>query len=194
MYRYIKGTVEEIGLDYVVIESFGIGYKINTSSNTIYNIKKGQSVKLYTRLIVKEDDMSICGFLTEEELSMFELLNSVSKIGPKLALGILSFAPVKQLGGFILSGDINSISKAPGVGKKTAERIVLELKDKIDKNNVEYEISLFSNETIQIDEAVEALIALGYSPKEAKNAADIVRKDSKNTEDLIKKALTYLMK
>ncbi|OPJ56759.1 Holliday junction branch migration protein RuvA [Alkalithermobacter paradoxus] len=194
MYQYIKGIVEEIGIDYIVIECFGIGYRINTSSSTIYNSKKGQEVKIYTKLIVREDDMSLCGFTTKEELSMFELLNSVSKIGPKVALGILSFAEPKKLGGFILSGDINAISKAPGVGKKTAERIVLELKDKIDKSNVEYQNTLFSNQVVEIDEAVAALVALGYSPQEANQAADKVKKDSNSTEELIKKSLRYLMK
>ena len=151
--------------------------------------------KIYTKLIVREDDMSLCGFSTKEEMQMFELLTSVSKIGPKVGLGILSFGTPGQLGAYILSEDVAKLSKAPGVGKKTAERIVLELKDKIDKNNVEFEPTLLSNAPIAVskDEAVDALVALGYSPVEAKEAVDKCKKDGLNTEDIIKKSLTYIM-
>lgn len=194
MYEYIKGIIEEINIDYLVLECFGIGYKINTSQNTIAEIKKGQEAKIYTRLIVREDDMSMCGFKTKEELKMFDLLTSVSKIGPKVALSILSFATPKKLSAYILSQDTNSLSKAPGVGKKTAERIVLELKDKVDKSNAEFEITLFSSDPMETDEAVAALIALGYSSQESKEAVNICKKDSFGTEDLIKKTLKYLMK
>ena len=145
MYSYIKGTVEEINLDYIVIDNNNIGYKINVSSNTIKDLHLGNMAKIYTKLIVREDDMSLCGFATKEEMKMFELLTSVSKIGPKVGLSILSFASPGQLGAYILSEDVAKLSKAPGVGKKTAERIVLELKDKVDKNNVEntlYELLL----------------------------------------------------
>ena len=135
MYSYIKGIIEEISLDHVVIDNNGIGYKINASANTIMKLQLGCECKIYTKLIVKEDDMSLCGFYDKEELRMCELLTSISKIGPKVGLGILSFASPKQIGAYILSEDIGKLSKAPGVGKKTAERIVLELKDKIDKNN-----------------------------------------------------------
>ena len=158
MYSYIKGTVEEINLDYIVIDNNNIGYKINVSSNM---------AKIYTKLIVREDDMSLCGFATKEEMKMFELLTSVSKIGPKVGLSILSFASPGQLGAYILSEDVAKLSKAPGVGKKTAERIVLELKDKVDKNNVEFEPTLLSNEPIAVskDEAVDALVALGQGSR-----------------------------
>lgn len=195
MYSYIKGIVEEIHIDHIVIESFGIGYKINTSQNTIADIKKGQESKIYTKLIVREDDMSLCGFSSREELSMFELLTSVSKIGPKVGLSILSYANPKQIGAYIVSEDISKLSKAPGVGKKTAERIVLELKDKVDKNNVEFEPTLLSSQPVgnYSDEAVSALVALGYSTQESKEAVEKCRKDSFNTEDIIKKSLTYLM-
>ena len=151
--------------------------------------------KIYTKLIVREDDMSLCGFATKEEMKMFELLTSVSKIGPKVGLSILSFASPGQLGAYILSEDVSKLSKAPGVGKKTAERIVLELKDKVDKNNVEFEPTLLSSEPIAVskDEAVDALVALGYSSSEAKEAVDNCKKDGLNTEDIIKKSLTYIM-
>ena len=195
MYSYIKGIIEEINLDHIVIDKNGIGYKINASANTIMKVKIGHECKIYTKLIVKEDDMSLCGFYDKEELKMFELLTSISKIGPKVGLGILSFASPRQIGAYILSEDIVKLSKAPGVGKKTAERIVLELKDKVDKNNVEFEPTLLSNEPIAVskDEAVDALVALGYSSAEAKEAVDKCKKDGLNTEDIIKKSLTYIM-
>lgn len=195
MYSYIKGIVEEIRLDSIVIENNNIGYKINVSSNTIKDLEIGKSAKIYTKLIVREDDMSLCGFSSNEEMKMFELLTSVSKIGPKVGLGILSFATSAQIGAYILSEDVAKLSKAPGVGKKTAERIVLELKDKIDKTTVEFESTLLSDTPIGIsqDEAIDALLALGYSSSEAKEAVQKCKKDGLNTEDIIKKSLSYIM-
>ncbi|MFQ4642830.1 Holliday junction branch migration protein RuvA [Clostridioides difficile] len=195
MYSYIKGTVEEIYIDSIVVENNGIGYKINVSSNTIMNLQVGEATKIYTKLIVREDDRSLCGFVSREELKMFELLTSVSKIGPKVALSILSFASPAQLGAYILSEDIGKLSKAPGVGKKTAERIVLELKDKVDKNNIEFEPTLLSQKPTLIsqDESVDALVALGYTLSESKEAVQKCKKDGMNTEAIIKKALTYIM-
>lgn len=195
MFNYIKGTVEEINLNYIVIENNNIGYEINASTNTIADMRVGKEAKIYTKLIVREDDLNICGFSTKEELRMFELLTSVSKIGPKVGLSILSFSSPEKLGAFILSDDIANLSKAPGVGKKTAERIILELKDKIDKESVAFESTLFSEKPILVsqDEAVEALVALGYSPMESKEAVQKCKKDGLNTEDIIKKSLSYLM-
>lgn len=195
MYSYIKGTVEEINLDYIVIDNNNIGYKINVSSNTIKDLHLGNMAKIYTKLIVREDDMSLCGFASRKELEMFKLLTSVSKIGPKVGLGILSCATPPQLSAYILSEDIAKLSKCPGVGKKTAERIILELKDKVDKESAEFEATLFNQAPtgLELDEAVEALLALGYSNVEAKEAVQKFKKDGLKTEDLIKKALTYLM-
>ncbi|MCC0631290.1 Holliday junction branch migration protein RuvA [Clostridioides sp. ZZV15-6388] len=195
MYSYIKGTVEEIYIDSIVVENNDIGYKINVSSNTIMNLQIGNTAKIYTKLIVREDDMSLCGFASREELKMFELLTSVSKIGPKVGLSILSFASPSQLGAYILSEDVGKLSKAPGVGKKTAERIVLELKDKVDKNNIEFEPTLLSQKPTLIsqDESIDALVALGYTLAESKEAVQKCKKDGMNTEDIIKKALTYIM-
>ena len=195
MYSYIKGTIEELYLDHIVIDNNNIGYRINVSSNTLKDLQLGNMAKIYTKLIVREDDMSLCGFSTKEELEMFELLTSVSKIGPKVGLGILSFASPRQLGAYIVSEDIAKMSKAPGVGKKTAERIILELKDKIAKQNIEFEPTLLSQAPVAVsqDEAVDALIALGYSTAEAKEAVDKCKKTGLNTEDIIKKSLSYLM-
>jgi len=139
--------------------------------------------------------MSLCGFASRKELEMFKLLTSVSKIGPKVGLGILSCATPPQLSAYILSEDIAKLSKCPGVGKKTAERIILELKDKVDKDMAEFEATLFNQAPtgLELDEALEALLALGYSSTEAKEAVQKFKKDGLKTEDLIKKSLTYLM-
>lgn len=195
MYSYIKGTVEEIYLDRIVLENNGIGYEINVSSFTAQSVQKGKDAKIFTKLIVREDDMSLCGFASRKELEMFKLLTSVSKIGPKVGLGILSCATPPQLSAYILSEDIAKLSKCPGVGKKTAERIILELKDKVDKESAEFESTLFNQAPtgLELDEAVEALLALGYSNVESKEAVQKFKKDGLKTEDLIKKALTYLM-
>ena len=195
MYSYIKGTVEEIYLDRIVLENNGIGYEINVSSFTAQSVQKGKDAKIFTKLIVREDDMSLCGFASRKELEMFKLLTSVSKIGPKVGLGILSCATPPLLSAYILSEDIAKLSKCPGVGKKTAERIILELKDKVDKESAEFEATLFNQAPtgLELDEAVEALLALGYSNVESKEAVQKFKKDGLKTEDLIKKALTYLM-
>ena len=195
MYSYIKGTVEEIYLDRIVLENNGIGYEINVSSFTAQSVQKGKDAKIFTKLIVREDDMSLCGFASRKELEMFKLLTSVSKIGPKVGLGILSCATPPQLSAYILSEDIAKLSKCPGVGKKTAERIILELKDKVDKESAEFEATLFNQAPtgLELDEAVEALLALGYSNVESKEAVQKFKKDGLKTEVLIKKALTYLM-
>ena len=195
MYSYIKGTVEEIYLDRIVLENNGIGYEINVSSFTAQSVQKGKDAKIFTKSIVREDDMSLCGFASRKELEMFKLLTSVSKIGPKVGLGILSCATPPQLSAYILSEDIAKLSKCPGVGKKTAERIILELKDKVDKESAEFEATLFNQAPtgLELDEAVEALLALGYSNVESKEAVQKFKKDGLKTEDLIKKALTYLM-
>ena len=195
MYSYIKGTVEEIYLDRIVLENNGIGYEINVSSFTAQSVQKGKDAKIFTKLIVREDDLRLCGFASRKELEMFKLLTSVSKIGPKVGLGILSCATPPQLSAYILSEDIAKLSKCPGVGKKTAERIILELKDKVDKESAEFEATLFNQAPtgLELDEAVEALLALGYSNVESKEAVQKFKKDGLKTEDLIKKALTYLM-
>ena len=194
MYSYIKGTVEEIYLDRIVLENNGIGYEINVSSFTAQSVQKGKDAKIFTKLIVREDDMSLCGFASRKELEMFKLLTSVSKIGPKVGLGILSCATPPQLSAYILSEDIAKLSKCPGVGKKTAERIILELKDKVDKDMAEFEATLFNQAPtgLELDEALEALLALGYSEKEAESALKKVNRQE-SVENIIKECLRVLM-
>lgn len=198
MIGYIKGIVEYIGIDHVLLENNDIGYKLNVSSNTIAQLQEGERVKIYTKMIVREDDISLCGFYTKEELEMFNLLTSVSKIGTKLGLAILSFATPSQLHLYISSSDTKTLSKAPGVGKKTAERMVLELKDKLGKLAISLEDMghepTASIPTTSDGEAIDALVALGYTGQESKVAVDFVKQAGMGVEDIVKKALEYILK
>lgn len=199
MFEYIKGRVVNIFADKLVIESNSIGYKINSSVNTSSKLNIGEEVKIYTHLVVREDELSLYGFGSVEELTMFQLLLSVTKIGPRVASAILSTHTPIKLGSYILNRDIKLLCKAPGVGKKTAERIILELKDKVDKLDLmqEYEgyddgaDSLTSNE---IDEVVEALLTLGYNKFEAEKAVLSIKNKNLKTEDILKSALKSLGK
>ncbi|MGF7060796.1 Holliday junction branch migration protein RuvA [Brassicibacter mesophilus] len=195
MFRYIKGTIEEIGEDYLVLESNGIGYMINTSKSSILDIgDKLEDRKIYTHLNVREDGISLFGFSTKEELNMFKLLIMVSKIGPKVALGVLSSMTPLNIKLAILNEDFNALSKAPGIGKKTANRIILELKDKIEDNIIIEQSRLSLDTNTDTDEIIVALLALGYTRNEAYKALSNIDISNKKTEEIIKLALKYLSK
>ncbi len=201
MYEYIKGTVEYISEGYIVIENHGMGYKVNTSSFTIADLNgMDGEVTVYTQMIVREDDISLCGFSSRHELTLFRMLTSVSGIGTKVALAVLSSIGVYDLAAVIASGDVNTLVKAPGVGKKTAQRVILELKDKIDKQlkpgvlsasdiNTPASLAVSSSQR----EALEALMALGYSGDEAEVVIARIDTSGKNTESIIKEALSLIM-
>ncbi|AHM56260.1 holliday junction ATP-dependent DNA helicase RuvA [Peptoclostridium acidaminophilum DSM 3953] len=194
MYNYIKGRVEDISEGFVVLESSGIGYNINATFGTISRLSLGEEIKLHVKLIVREDEMSIYGFGTRDEKEMFELLIGVSSIGPRSAINILSFPESGSIAGYIMNADIRSLSKFPGVGKKTAERIVLELRDKLSKRGwTEQECALSEiPEHSELDEAVQALAALGYSESEARAAAAKAAETAQGTQELIKLSFKYL--
>ena len=199
MIGYIKGVVAEIGVDYIILENNGIGYKLNASTNTISHMVLDEEVKVYSKMIVREDDISLCGFYSKDEEVMFNLLTSVSKIGTKVGMSILSFATPSQLNTYILTSDTDSLSKAPGVGKKTAQRIVLELKDKVKKVSFEEEMEVIPQNAgpavvEDSDGAIEGLIQLGYTKAEAQEAVMFVKQPGMQVEDIIKKALEYIMK
>ena len=196
MYEYIKGNFICINKDYVVIENNNIGYKIFTSGNTMANMPiTKEEVLLYTIQIVREDFIGLYGFLTKEELSMFNLLITINGVGAKAALSLLSICNVNNLKYAILSGDEKTITKAPGIGKKIAQRVILELKDKLDLNEI-IDKDVKDETMIEMDsihnEAFGALLALGYSEKEAEKAIKAVGKEA-TVEDMIKKCLRYLM-
>lgn len=199
MIDFVKGNINHLGEGYIVIENNGIGYKINTSQLTISELnKEREDVIIYTEMIVREDDISLYGFSTRSELQMFQLLTTVNGIGTKVALGILSSFRYMDLASIILQGNVIALTKAPGVGKKTAQRIILELKDKIDKKidlkAVDSKLSDEYNNFIDDNsEALDALISLGYSRNEVKS---VLGKLDTNLpiEELIKQALRLLMK
>lgn len=196
MYEYIKGIYEGMYRDYIVIGNNGIGYKIHTSGSTLAKLpKSGEEVLVYLQQIVREDFIGLYGFLTREELNMFKLLLTINGVGAKAALSLLSISNVNNLKYAILSGDEKTITKAPGIGKKMAQRIILELKDKIKPDELvsieNMEVNIEEN-IENVAEALEALVALGYSEKEAQKALGTIdRKDS--LENIIKNSLKFLM-
>lgn len=194
MFEYIKGHVSEIILDKIILEVNGIGYRINSSLNSTSNTRINEAATVYTHLAVKEDEISLYGFITRQELNMFKLLMTVSKIGPRVATGVLSTYTPEKLAAYIRKNDVVAISKCPGVGKKTAERVVLELKDKVDDYGIEVasgEIAIDSGDG-DLREATEALLSLGYSRLEAERSLKVVYKDGSNSGELIRKALGWL--
>lgn len=200
MIAFIKGKVADITEDAVILENGGIGYRIFTPSTVQAQISMGNEVKLYTYLNVREDAMLLYGFLTKDDLKVFKLLIAVNGIGPKAGLSVLSVMSGNDLRYAVMSGDSKSISKAPGVGAKTAQKVILELKDKLKLEDI-----LDASETAEISgvsggqtdimkEAALALAALGYSQTEAMKA---VRKceitDETTVEDLLKLALKKMV-
>lgn len=196
MFEYIRGNYVGMNKDYVIIENNGLAYKIYTSGSTIAKLPKiGEEILLYIQMIVREDFIGLYGFLTREELDMFNLLLTINGVGAKASLSLLSISSVNNLKYAILSEDAKTLIRAPGIGKKIAQRIILELRDKIKSDKVhignimEIESSETENNTI---EALAALISLGYSEKEAKNA--LATADMSDTlENIIKKCLKHLM-
>ncbi len=195
MYSYIKGKVVDYGEDYIVLDNNDIGYKIKTSNYSISTIESEQEKAIfYTLLIHREDDMCIYGFSSKKELKMFQMLITVSGVGAKLALGILSSIPLDKLISMIISEDLKNLVKAQGVGKKTAQRLILELKEKVDKNleiNAENLVAepIYHN---SMKEAVDALTSLGYGSSEAEKAIREIKEENLSIEESIRKALKIL--
>lgn len=197
MISYIKGTVTDIYEDRIVIESNQIGYNIFTPAVSKVNI--GENIKIYTYLNVREDAMLLYGFLTKDELKLFKLILGVSGIGPKGALNILSSISVDELQMAVMSDDAKRIAKSPGIGPKTAQKLILELKDKLKMEDVfasEVSANVVSNTSDYKSEALEALTVLGYSPTEAlkavNSAVSILGTDA-DTEQILKAALKQMM-
>lgn len=197
MYAYIKGTLEIKGINYVVIENNGIGFKIFMSSKSIGCIGNvGDIVKVHTHYHVREDDISLYGFVSEEELRMFEILINVSGVGVKSALTMLSDITPASFAMAVIQDDVTRLTKVPGVGKKTAQRLILELKDKLKKEDISGDAAAEEDiKEIKIDnDAVTALQVLGYSKKEVEEVLQKVDTKNLSTEETIKMALKYLGK
>ena len=198
MFAYIKGCLEEKSTNYVVIDVNGIGYKIFMSNISINEIGEiGDKVKVHTHYYVREDNISLYGFLTHEELKMFELLLSVSGIGAKSAIAMLSNITPAGFACAIISNNVALLKKIPGIGPKTAQRIILELQDKLKseqeltKAEEQEEIKVINNSE-NVEEAMQALQILGYNKKEIEKAFEKIANTDVSVEELIKKGLSIL--
>ena len=203
MFSYLKGYLTQKGQNFVVIEVSGIGFKVYTSLTSLESISASEEnspVTFYTYLYIKEGIMDLYGFSSQEELNMFELLISVSGVGAKGAIAILSSLTPQKLAVSLVTNDVSSIKKASGIGPKTAQRIILELKDKIKNEELIASSAAENTDTaanfVMNDargEAVSALIVLGYSKFEAERAVAKVSPDFTDTEEIIKSALKALI-
>lgn len=202
MIGYIKGTIAEITPDRLVLENGGIGYEIFVPSSILDSgARQGQELKVYTYLHVREDALQLFGFRSRDELQVYRLLLGISGIGPKAAIGILSAMSVDTLRFAVLSDDAAAIAKAPGIGKKTAQKLILELKDKFSLEDtfeqklahVQEEAAAAGNDGAR-SEAVQALVALGYSGSEALKAVNRVEDAGEmDVEQILKAALKKMI-
>ncbi|PIP86955.1 Holliday junction branch migration protein RuvA [Candidatus Campbellbacteria bacterium CG22_combo_CG10-13_8_21_14_all_36_13] len=188
MIASIEGEIKQKTDKYVVVNVRGVGYKIYTTPVNISGAKVGKSVYMYTHLAVRENSMDLYGFKSIEDLNFFELLIGISGIGPKGALGILTVADVETLTTAVSSGDVSYLTKVSGIGKKSAEKIVLELKDKVSDLNQENKQNMLNEE----GGALEALKSLGYKHNDARDILKQVSKDAKTAGDMVREALKKL--
>lgn len=195
MYYYINGTIAHKGQNFVVVDAGGVGYQISTSIASLEQIGEvGEKVKMYTHLNVREDAMDLFGFATVEEKEMFLNLTSVSGVGPKAALAILSVTTPARFAIAVVTNDVKTITKAQGVGPKLAQRVILELKDKLKTEDLQLDSDsddVVYSDTDNRSEAVSALVVLGYSANDAKKAVEKLD-GTLSVEELIKKALAKL--
>ncbi|WP_040397232.1 Holliday junction branch migration protein RuvA [Anaerococcus senegalensis] len=197
MISYIIGEIKYIGEENFVIENNDIGYLINSSFNTIKTLEINNEFKIFTKMNVREDDISLFGFSSKDELEVFELLTSVSTIGPKNAIAVLSTLNVDKIKLAIVNNDIDTLTKAKGIGKKTASRIILELVDKVKKMAINDDISILEESSkssnSEIDVAREALINLGYQRNSIDNVLTTLKDSDLSLEEIIKEALKRMI-
>ncbi len=194
MISYVSGIVEYVDTEKVVVDNNGIGISVFMTNDDLSVIGEGEEIKIHTYFNVKEDLMQLYGFLNHENLELFKLLLTVNKVGPKGALAILSTCSGEMLKMSIVSGDAKTIANAPGIGAKTAERIVLELKDKIEIEGIEdFKAVESSNDSGAANDVIDALVGLGYSKSEVLSTVkQIDITDDMSEEDILKKALMEL--
>ena len=196
MFAYIKGIIDSKQDTFVVIDVQGVGYKIFMPTNSIKNLgKEGEIAKVYTHYYVREDNISLYGFSSNEELRMFELLISVSGVGAKSAIAMLSEITPSKFALDVVSDDVTSLTKIPGVGKKTAARIILELKDKLKQEQAieaKEEIKTYIESNEKVEEAITALQVLGYNKREIEGVFAKINLKDLELEEIIKNALKYL--
>jgi Holliday junction DNA helicase RuvA len=184
----LKGTIQHKAANYVIVETQGVGYKVFVTPILMVELKMGQEISLVTLTYVREDQITLYGFLTLPELEFFEMLLTVSGVGPKSALGIMSLAGINMIKSAIVSEDPSVFTKVSGIGRKTAERVIIELKDKL-KAHVDAEPMAKEH-----SDAMDALLALGYSQQEAREALKQVPVSVSNLQDKVKLALKTLNK
>lgn len=199
MFYHLDGKVAELGQGMAVIDCNGVGYLVNVSLNTLAQLKNGERAKLYISESVREDAFELFGFASKSEKRSFDLLIGVSGVGPKAALSILSAHTPEALSMAILSGDEKALTVAPGIGKKIAQRVILELKDKLAKESAGFELPVKPGVTVPVGEgkladASAALGVLGYGPAEITLALKGVDVSALTTEEIIKAALKNMMK
>ncbi len=194
MYAFIEGFVEETDLTGVVLNNNGIGYYIQCPTSVLNSVSVGEKVKIYTYQHVREDAIILYGFMNKEDRTMFLRLISVSGIGPKIALQVLSSLSASELAIILVGGDASMLTKVPGIGKKTAQRLILELREKVDNDElVNASVNKANNyNSTMISDAIYALNALGYSSQEAAKAVEAVAPNCKDTEGIIKAVLKNL--
>lgn len=201
MFYYLNGTLAHVGPNLAVIDCGGVGYACKTTVNTLSSLKRGEKAKLYTYLHVREEIFELYGFASENELNCFQMLIGVSGVGPKAALAILSSVSPERLATAIITGDEKALTGAPGIGKKIAQRVILELKDKLAKgqlNSIAGESYAGTGVTVipenKASEASAALAVLGYSPAEINEALKGIPVDELSLEAIIKLALKKMVK
>ena len=199
MFAYIKGSLEMKFKNYVVIDVGGLGYKIFMPENDINSIGEiGEIIKVFTYYRVREDDVSIYGFKTQEQLRMFELLLSVSGVGAKSALVMLSCIEPSEFAIAVISNNVKLLTQIPGIGPKSAQRIILELKDKLKAEQTEEQLEESKTKTLKVNEnvqeAISGLMVLGYSKKDIEKAFEHLAVETLSVEDMIKKGLILLSK
>ena len=200
MFYYVSGTVAHTAPYLAVIDCGGVGYACRTTNHTLSRLKQGEKAKLYTYLNVREDAMELYGFATEDERNCFELLISVSGVGPKAALSILSAATPESLAMSVITGDEKALTVAPGIGKKIAQRIILELKDKLAKGQISPGGEAYGGTGVTVipenktSEAAAALAVLGYSQGEINLALKGLDLEALSLEEIIKQALKKMVK
>lgn len=194
MYAYLRGTVEELYADSLALDVNGVGYQVIVSSALIQSLVRGSQVKLYTYYQVREDAHVLYGFLSQAQKTMFLRLISVSGIGPKLGMAVMSHLTISDLALALVTGDVTALSRVPGVGKKTAQRLILELKEKVDNSELasgEYAVSSAPVGNAAA-EAVTALMALGINSADAQKAVRSLAGEYTLVEDIIRAVLKQM--
>lgn len=198
MFAFLRGTVADKAKDHIALDVGGVGYEVQVPMRVLQKLTLRQEVTLITYCHIREDSFQIFGFLTKEERSLFDSLLAVNKVGPKLALAVLSAFSVAEFGRLIAASDIDAFKKVPGVGKATAQRLILEMKNQL-KQDADLKALLGEEgdavQSSEGDDVYEALISLGCTPAEARNASNGARKklgDQAPAEELVRAALQSL--